>query len=532
MANSRDRVLLVENDPVVSDLIGRQALQSAGYQVFVAGDAGTAISKALQWSPDLIITDLNLPGLSGKDLLAALAAQGVQTPVIILAPRGAEADVIQTFRLGAADYLLLPAREAEVIAAVERVMRQGHDRRERDRLAQQLQQANQELQARVRELTTIFAIGKMVTSVTDPAALLDKILDAAVHITQADLGWFLLREDAERPFVVAAQRNLPPALGVTLNQPWDDGISSLVAMSGETLSIHGEPLKRSRIYGVGQSALITPIKVQQKKVIGLLVMMRRAAAAFGPSEQHLLDALADFASIAIVNARLLRAAEERVRAHQQGRREDGGERLEAVQGAMAPALAAAREALEKLSKDPTARWRPDQRQLLATIQDQLKALEQAVSARGGLSSAVSPRSALGDQARVVVQKLQPLIRQNNLVLAGELPTEPIVVCVESGLVARMLEGMLNAVFRYSSQGARVGLRVSKQGKQAQVAVRTSSLKVEPKELEKLLQPQSAAGGGGPLSVVKEAAVRVGGNFWIESEPGKETAFYLTLPLDL
>ena len=125
--------------------------------------------------------------------------------MILLAQRGQESDIVQAFRLGAADYLLLPVREAEVVSAVERVLKQVHERRERDRLAQQLQQTNQELQLRVRELTTIFSVGKAVTSITDLSMLMDKILEGAVSVTQADLGWFLMRDDANKPFVLVAR---------------------------------------------------------------------------------------------------------------------------------------------------------------------------------------------------------------------------------------------------------------------------------------------------------------------------------------
>ncbi len=58
----------------------------------------------------------------------------------------------------------------------------------------------------------------------------------------------------------------------------------LVAMSGETLAIHGEPLKRFKVNDLGQSALIAPIKVQ-KQVIALLVIVRRAPRPFNGSEQ-------------------------------------------------------------------------------------------------------------------------------------------------------------------------------------------------------------------------------------------------------
>ena len=162
----RDRILIVESDPLICDFVSRQALQAVGYQTFVVGDASTAIGLVVQLLPDLIISDLNLPGLSGKDLMVALTSQGLNTPVIIIAQKGEEADIIHAFRVGAVDYMLWPSREAEIINIVERVLRQVHERRERDQLQRQLQQTNQELQMRVRELTTIFSIGKAVTSIT------------------------------------------------------------------------------------------------------------------------------------------------------------------------------------------------------------------------------------------------------------------------------------------------------------------------------------------------------------------------------
>ena len=192
-AATRERILIVENDPEISDLVGRQALQATGYQTFIVSDANTALSKTLQLAPDAILIDLNLPGLSGKDLMVALTSQGIQTPIIVLSLKGTEADIIQAFRLGATDYLLWPVREAEVINVVERVLKQVRERHERERLAQQLQQTNQELQLRVRELTAIFAIGKAVVSITDQSVLFEKILDGATRVTQADLGWFLIK---------------------------------------------------------------------------------------------------------------------------------------------------------------------------------------------------------------------------------------------------------------------------------------------------------------------------------------------------
>lgn len=312
MKPSLERILVVENDPEIIDLITRQTLQAIGYRVEVAQGAPVALREAARYSPDVIIANLQLPGLSGKDLLVALNSQGMDVPVIVVATKGMEGDIIQAFRLGASDYVLWPAREAEIVTAVERVLKQVRARKERENLAKQLKQTNDELHRRVRELTTIFAIGKAVTSITDQSSLFDKVVEGAVYVTESDAGWLLIRSAGERSFLLGAQRNLPASSSIRLNQPWDDGISSLVALSGESLTIHGSPLARFKVSRIGQSALVVPVKIK-KEVIGLLVVVRKEPIPYSPSNQTLLEAVADYASISMVNARLFRELEERVR---------------------------------------------------------------------------------------------------------------------------------------------------------------------------------------------------------------------------
>ena len=310
MSTPTERILLVESDPEISDLIARQALQPLGYRVKVIADATRAIQDAAKLGPDVMIVNLNLPGLSGKDLLVALASQGIQMPIIVVAEQGMEADVIQAFRLGASDYLRWPIRETEVVSAVERALKQVRAGREREHLARQVRKTNEELQNRVRELTTILSIGKVVTSTTDRRALFDKLMEGAVFISQADKGWLLLRENGGKNLVLSSQRNLPKSIAKKQGQPWDDGISSLVALSGETLAIHGEPLKRFKVSRLGHSVLVVPVKAH-KEVLGILVVVREAARPFDAGNQKLLEALADYASISLVNVSLFQAVEER-----------------------------------------------------------------------------------------------------------------------------------------------------------------------------------------------------------------------------
>ncbi len=311
----QDKILVVDNTLDDLDLIARQALKPLGYAVRTAESASGGIQHALTFAPDLIITSLRLPDLSGKDMLVALSSQGIDTPVILLADQGMEHDIIQAFRLGATDYLGKPLREAEVVSAVERALQGVRARREREMLSRQVEKANQELQRRVRELTTIFSLGKAVTSITNQQTLFKTIVDGAVSVSEADRGYLLTRDERNQ-FILSAYHNLPQTLAVYLDKPLDDGISSLVALSGESLTIHGPALQRFKISQLGQSALVVPVKAQ-KESIGLLVMLRRESRPFTPGNQALLEAVADYASISLVNARLFQALEARARRLQQ-----------------------------------------------------------------------------------------------------------------------------------------------------------------------------------------------------------------------
>jgi len=372
-----ERILLVESDPDISDLIARQALRPLGYQVDIVTDAGSAIKKALQTPPDLVIANLNLPGLSGKDLLVALSSQGSTAPLIVIAGKGQEQDVIQAFRLGANDVLLWPAREAEVVSAVERVLTQVREMRARRRLDEQLKAANDELQRKVRELTFIVAVGKAVVSITDRRVLFERIVEGALQVAGADLGWLLLRDDRAKTFLLTAQRNLPEAWAKKMGQPLDDGISALVALSGESLLIHGDPLQKFKVAALGRSAAVTPIKVRNE-VIGLMIVVRRAQKAFGETEQTLLEAVADYASISLVNERLFRTIQQNAEAARSGEKQQN-ELFQSLRRSAQKELDGILYPLGLILTGKTGPLNAEQRQALSSANAALQRLSEVVS---------------------------------------------------------------------------------------------------------------------------------------------------------
>lgn len=366
MADTGERILIVEHDPDISDLIARQALQPLGYRVTVVGDVPSAIKHALQTPPDLILANLNLSGLSGKDMLVALTSQGIRAPVIVIAEKGQEADAIQAFRLGATDALFWPARDAEVVAAVERALRQTQEARARQKLDHQLKLTNEELNRKLRDLTSILATGKAVVSITDQRLLFDRILESAMQVAEADIAWLTLREEKSKVFALRAYRHLPDAWARKMNQPLDDGISSLVALSGESLVMSGEPLQKFKISLLGKSAGVIPIKIQNE-VIGLLIVVRKKDREIERDEQALLEAVADYASISLVNARLFRALEQAAESARAGEKQRHA-LLESVREAIRKEVQAATYPLNLVLTEKPGALTKEQKKALESVQ--------------------------------------------------------------------------------------------------------------------------------------------------------------------
>ena len=127
---ANERVLVMDDSLVYRDLIVNHVLKPNGYETLAAADGREGLQVALDQKPDLIITDLRMPGLDGIEVLQGLCDAGHDIPVILMTLHGSEDLVVQAFRLGAKDYVIKPFDVEEMLAAIDRALTEQRLRRE------------------------------------------------------------------------------------------------------------------------------------------------------------------------------------------------------------------------------------------------------------------------------------------------------------------------------------------------------------------------------------------------------------------
>ncbi len=118
------RLLVAENDEALGVFL-RQGLEAEHYSVDVAREGASAVELAATHTYDLLILDLNLPGLDGMEVLRHLRARPANFPILILTNKSRVEDRVRAFDDGADDFLLMPFAFTELSARVRALLRRG-----------------------------------------------------------------------------------------------------------------------------------------------------------------------------------------------------------------------------------------------------------------------------------------------------------------------------------------------------------------------------------------------------------------------
>jgi two-component system, OmpR family, response regulator AdeR len=116
-------IVVVEDEPDLVEVVVAY-LRRANYRVLSTGDGETAVALLASMPPDLIVLDVNLPGIDGFETLRRIRASS-KVPVLMLTARVDEVDRVSGFRLGADDYVTKPFSPHELVERVHAILRRA-----------------------------------------------------------------------------------------------------------------------------------------------------------------------------------------------------------------------------------------------------------------------------------------------------------------------------------------------------------------------------------------------------------------------
>ncbi|WP_323803848.1 response regulator transcription factor [Sulfitobacter litoralis] len=118
------KILLVDDDDDLREALSEQLLLTEDFDVFEAGNGADAKTRAAEALYDLVILDVGLPDIDGRELCRDLRTQGVKSPILMLTGHDSDADTIMGLDAGANDYVTKPFKFPVLLARIRAQLRQ------------------------------------------------------------------------------------------------------------------------------------------------------------------------------------------------------------------------------------------------------------------------------------------------------------------------------------------------------------------------------------------------------------------------
>jgi two-component system NtrC family sensor kinase len=306
-----ERILVVDDSSQIRATLRRMILEPEGYEVLTASDGQAGLDTALRERPDLVLLDVNMPRLTGLQVLEALHRARYEWPVILMTSHGSEQVAVEALRLGVRDYIPKPFEVQDVLARVQRALVESKLRRERADLTRRLEAANARLSRQVSDLTVLQALGQAVTSLLDTENMLGRVVEGAVYLCRADEGvLYVVDPDTGELYMMAAQSaGQKAAQGLRLRVI--DRLVNRVVETGEPILLTSKMLSSAQLrvqtgYLV-YSLLSVPLKTRGRTIGVLCVVNKGRLQDFSQDDVGRLRAVASYAAIAVENSQLVEA---------------------------------------------------------------------------------------------------------------------------------------------------------------------------------------------------------------------------------
>jgi signal transduction histidine kinase/DNA-binding response OmpR family regulator len=546
------RVLVVDDEETVADLC-REFLSAKGYDLTVAlsGEEAVRVLPALR--PDVILTDINLPGLSGLEVMRYAKSVDPEVGVIVVTGYASASTAIDALRQGAYDYVPKPFDLDDLEQIVDRAVAHRRLRAINRQLVEELRQKNEilqhhehELRERVRlatwQMTALYDVSKAIMADLELSPRLAMVCEKGAELSGASSAVVYLRVEDSDEFRVAAAR------GATMAHR-EDGSPALLATTGPLWAAITHQKPQRHLTAVGDSALEVPgiesgrastllgvPLLAEGRVIGVLALLDKPGG-FSDDDESFMMLYASQAALAVLNSQLFEHTKvlDRLKS----------DFVAVVSHEIRTPLTSVKGAIELLSDDRYFQNGEQQTKLLTIAHanaERLLVLINDILDFSKLESASLPMSIERQRLEPVVQQaahnLRTLIEERRIHLDLLLPDELPELMMDANRVAQVLTNLLSNAIKFSPVSGRIEIQAERWEEGVRIGVRDHGEGIAPQDLGKLFRKFSqidstatrkAGGTGLGLVISKGIVEQHGGRIWVESMPGVGSTFFFTLP---
>jgi len=539
-------ILVVEDEPSVSDLL-QEFLGGQGYAITVANNGLEGARRIPEVKPAVIITDINLPGQSGLEVMRAAKAHDPEIAVIVITGYASASTAIDALRQGAYDYVTKPFDLDEVHQIVERGIATRRLKAINRHLVEELRAKNQileqhevELKRRVDQATSqmraLYDVGMEIGENLDLAPRMARITAIGADLAGAAGALLYLRVPELDGFTLVAAHGVAP---VTDGTPWKllPGTTLEPAWDGGSVCIEHGPVDVPGLAAGAVSSLLAVPLVAEGEAVAVLALLDKPSG-FDDEDERFLMLYASQAAVALQNSQLYE--------HTRSLDRLKSEFVAVVSHEVRTPITSIKGAVELLSDDRYFSFTAEQKKLLRIAQANTERLLVLIS--DILDFSRLETSSLPMQ--IEHQILEPVIDQAvdnvrtmreerdihiDVSLAPDLPDLPM----DAERVAQVVSHLLSNAIKFSPAGGRVEVSARMEAGGVRVAVRDHGEGIPPQDLPKLFQKFSqidssatrrTGGTGLGLVICKSIVEQHGGRIAVESTYGEGSCFSFTLPV--
>ena len=544
------RVLVVDDEPSVIDVF-QEFLSGQGYALTIASSGEEAVRLIPELRPDIILTDINLPGLSGLEVMRYAKSVDPEVAVIVVTGYASASTAIDALRQGAFNYVTKPFDLDEVHQIVERAVANRRLKAINRELVEDLRQKNeilqhheQELRERVRvatsHMTALYDVGKEIMADLELAPRVAMIAGKAAELSGASGAIMYLKQGESTDFHPVT------AYGMTLAPP-DETVRVLGKVGPMAAPMLEQKPVRIRVAS-GDAPLILPGVPEHSvtsllavplitggETIGVLALVNKPEG-FHDDDESFLALYASQAAAAVRNSQLYEHTKSLDRLK--------SEFVAVVSHEIRTPLTSVKGAVELLSDDRFFKNTDQQAKLLTIAHanaERLLELINGILDFSKLEAASLPMTIDRQRLEPVIQQaahnMSTLINQRRIRLEVNLAADLPDLMFDANRVAQVVTNLLSNAIKFSPQDGRIEIRAERWEGMVRVGVRDEGEGISNADLPKLFKrfsqidsgsTRKVGGTGLGLVICKGIVEQLGGRIWVESVPDQGSTFYFTL----